>query len=63
MLDEAEGKRSDAIPRLEKVIVSDPKNEDAFLRLWRLYRGLHMTAAADALASKYKVRFGKTLPQ
>lgn len=61
-LDEAAGKKPDAIRHFEQALETDGGNTDAFVRLGRLYRGYRMTAAADALAAKYLARFGKPLP-
>jgi len=62
VLDEAAGRRGDAVAHLEKAVAGEPSNTDAWQRLGRLYRGLHMTAAVDALSAKYQKRFGKPLP-
>ena len=61
-LDEQSGRKGDAITHLEKAIVTDAPNADAWHRLARLYRGYRMTSAVDALAPKYQKRFGKPLP-
>lgn len=61
-LDEQSGRKGDAITHLEKAIVTDAANTDAWHRLARLYRGYRMTSAVDALAPKYEKRFGRPLP-
>jgi predicted Zn-dependent protease len=62
VLDEGAGKKVDAIGHLEKAVAGEPANDDAWQRLARLYRGFHMASALDAIAVKYKARFGKPLP-
>ncbi|MBK7861606.1 MAG: hypothetical protein IPJ65_23920 [Archangiaceae bacterium] len=62
VLDEGAYRKADAIAHLEKAIVTDAANVDAWHRLAKLYRGLHMTAALDGVAAKYQARFGKPLP-
>lgn len=62
VLDEGAYRKADAIAHLEKAIVTDAANVDAWHRLARLYRSMHMTAAFDGVATKYQARFGKPLP-